>query len=130
MKKIHIQFYSTFVKDLKHRSDDEFQKHCLENGLGWECITGSFDEKSFKEYLDYLKDYMDTQHGDTYLQSNIQWMIWIKFNRIDDNGEEDDDTNGNCFFWYPQTVRWEGLYKSIPMIHTMFNTFRETEELV
>ena len=128
MKK-KIEFYSTFVKDCKHYigTDAEFQKRCLENGIGWEQIGYSFDQNSFKTYLDHLKEQMDERHGDTYLQSDISWMIWFKLCCVDDNEEVDDDQNGVCFFWFPYDIRQEGLYKSIPMIDSMFNLFKEVE---
>lgn len=129
--KVKIEFYGTFVKEGdRPGSYADFQKRCLENGIGWTQIGYSFNKDSFKAYLDHLKQQMDDRHGDIYLQPNINWMIWFKLSYVDEDEEVDDDRNGHCFYWYPQNIRWEGLYKSIPMIDSMFNVFKETEELI
>lgn len=128
--KVKIEFYCTFARNdyKKHHpwTDNEFQASCLENGISWESIDVNFNIEAFQKHLDNLKNYMHETHGTSYLEDNVDWMIWFALRRVDDLGRQ-IDLNDNLFYWYPESIRWEGIQKSIPMISSIFTAFKNNE---
>lgn len=128
--KVKIEFYCTFARNSykKHHpwTDNEFQASCLENGIGWEDTGINFNIENFQKHLNDLKIYMDKTYGTSYLADNIDWMIWFVLRRVDDFNRQNDE-NDNIFYWYPESIRWEGIEKSIPMISAIFTAFKNNE---
>jgi len=69
---------------------------------------------------------MDKTYGTSYLADNIDWMIWFVLRRVDDFNRQIDE-NDNIFYWYPESIRWEGIEKSISMISAIFTAFKNNE---